>query len=103
MGLGRSEADQEIIKPLSFKAQQFKRVVLDNKLEFLLVSDPELDKAGAAVDVSFSPDQTAKLHCACLKDSWLVALPCMASICDSLSLATLLGVSQDTFTTFAIS
>ncbi|BDA50691.1 Insulin-degrading enzyme [Coccomyxa sp. Obi] len=51
MGLGRSEASQEIIKPLSFKAQQFKRIVLDNKLEFLLVSDPELDKAGAAVDV----------------------------------------------------
>ncbi|EIE20423.1 hypothetical protein COCSUDRAFT_30601 [Coccomyxa subellipsoidea C-169] len=51
MGLGRAEADQEIIKPLSFKAQQFKRLVLDNKLEFLLVSDPELDKAGAAVDV----------------------------------------------------
>ena len=52
MGLGKCEADQEIIKPLSFKAQQFKWIVLENKLEFLLVSDPELDKAGAAVDVS---------------------------------------------------
>jgi secreted Zn-dependent insulinase-like peptidase len=51
MGLRKAEAAQEIVKPLSFKAQEFKRVVLDNHLEFLLVSDPELDKAGAAIDV----------------------------------------------------
>ena len=58
--LGRSEApDQEIIiKPLTFKAQEFRHIKLDNRMEFLLVSDPELDKAGAAVDVC---------HC-CLHD-----------------------------------
>lgn len=61
MGLGKSEAAQEIIKPLSFKAQNFKQIVLDNKLEFLLVSDPELDKAGAAVDVCSPPFQLAHL------------------------------------------
>lgn len=52
MGLGRTEAEHEVIKPLTFKAQEFKRIVLDNHLEFLLVSDLELDKSGAAIDVS---------------------------------------------------
>ena len=60
MGLGRSEARQEIIKPLTFKAQDFKHIVLDNKLEFLLVSDPDLDKAGAALDVSSAIPTTSQ-------------------------------------------
>ena len=51
--LGRIETpNEDIIKPLTFKAQEFRHIQLDNRMEFLLVSDPELDKAGAAVDVS---------------------------------------------------
>lgn len=52
MCLGHSEAGRDIVKPASFKTQEFKRIVLDNGIEFVLVSDAELDKAGASIDVS---------------------------------------------------
>lgn len=45
------EAAQDIVKPLTFDGVVFKHLRLSNNIEFLLVSDPELDKAGASVDV----------------------------------------------------
>eukprot|EP00252_Welwitschia_mirabilis_P027613 TRINITY_DN9512_c0_g2_i7.p1 TRINITY_DN9512_c0_g2~~TRINITY_DN9512_c0_g2_i7.p1 ORF type:complete len:1006 (+),score=221.01 TRINITY_DN9512_c0_g2_i7:195-3212(+) len=41
----------EIVKPLNDK-REYKRIVLSNSLEVLLISDPETDKAAAAMDVS---------------------------------------------------
>ena len=52
MCLGQKEAGRGIVKPASFKTQEFRNVVLDNAIEFVLVSDGELDKAGASIDVS---------------------------------------------------
>ena len=51
MCVGHKEAVPDIVKPASFKTQEFRRVVLENGIEFVLVSDAELDKAGAAIDV----------------------------------------------------
>ncbi|CAK0787227.1 hypothetical protein CVIRNUC_010443 [Coccomyxa viridis] len=51
MCVGHKEAVPDIVKPASFKTQNFRRVVLENGIEFVLVSDAELDKAGAAIDV----------------------------------------------------
>ena len=51
MCLGQKETGRTIVKPASFKTQEFRSIVLDNAIEFLLVSDAELDKAGASIDV----------------------------------------------------
>jgi len=51
MCLGQRETGRTIVKPASFKTQEFRSIVLDNAIEFLLVSDAELDKAGASIDV----------------------------------------------------
>ena len=51
MCLGQKEAGRTVVKPASFKTQEFRSIVLDNAIEFLLVSDAELDKAGASIDV----------------------------------------------------
>ena len=51
MCVGHKEAVPDIVKPASFKTQEFRRLVLENGIEFVLVSDAELDKAGAAIDV----------------------------------------------------
>ena len=55
MCLGLKEAGRGIVKPASYKTQDFRRVLLDNAIEFVLVSDGELDKAGAGIDVSVLP------------------------------------------------
>ena len=52
MCLGQKEASRGIVKPASFKTQEYRSVVLENGIEFVLVSDGELDKAGASIDVS---------------------------------------------------
>lgn len=52
MCFGQRESGRDIVKPASFETQEFKRIVLDNGIEFVLVSDAELDKAGASIDVS---------------------------------------------------
>ena len=51
MCVGHKESVPDIVKPASFKTQEFRRVVLENGIEFVLVSDAEIDKAGAAIDV----------------------------------------------------
>ena len=51
MCVGHKEAVPDIVKPASFKTQEFRRLLLENGIEFVLVSDAELDKAGAAIDV----------------------------------------------------
>ncbi len=52
MCLGQKESSRHIVKPASFKTQEYRSVVLENGIEFVLVSDGELDKAGASIDVS---------------------------------------------------
>ena len=52
MCLGQKEGGRGIVKPASFKTQEYRRVLLENAIEFVLVSDGELDKAGASIDVS---------------------------------------------------
>ena len=39
------------MKPLTYNGVDMKHLTLPNNIEFMLVSDPELDKAGASVDV----------------------------------------------------
>ncbi|KAI6696774.1 hypothetical protein NL676_016893 [Syzygium grande] len=49
MAVGREEV--EIVKPRSDK-REYRRIVLRNALEVLLISDPETDKCAASMDVS---------------------------------------------------
>ncbi|XP_048142038.1 insulin-degrading enzyme-like 1, peroxisomal isoform X1 [Rhodamnia argentea] len=49
MAVGRS--DVEIVKPRSDK-RDYRRIVLKNSLEVLLISDPDTDKCAASMDVS---------------------------------------------------
>jgi secreted Zn-dependent insulinase-like peptidase len=49
--MGKGGAAQDIIKPLTFDKIGLRHIALSNGLEFILVSDAELDKAGASVDV----------------------------------------------------
>ena len=55
MCLGQKEASRGIVKPASFKTQEYRSVVVENGIQFVLVSDGELDKAGASIDVSPFP------------------------------------------------
>ena len=55
MCLGQKEASRGIVKPASFKTQEYRSIVLENGIEFVLVSDGELDKAGASIDVKPLP------------------------------------------------
>ncbi|XP_010057119.2 insulin-degrading enzyme-like 1, peroxisomal [Eucalyptus grandis] len=48
MAVGREEV--EIVKPRSDK-REYRRVVLENSLEVLLISDPDTDKCAASMDV----------------------------------------------------
>ncbi|CAH9134956.1 unnamed protein product [Cuscuta epithymum] len=50
MAMGRREEAVEITKPRTDK-REYKRVVLPNSLEVLLISDPETDKCAACMDV----------------------------------------------------
>ncbi|KAJ4971577.1 hypothetical protein NE237_004676 [Protea cynaroides] len=49
MAVGKEEV--EILKPQTDK-RDYRRIVLPNRLEVLLISDPETDKAAASMDVS---------------------------------------------------
>ncbi|KAI5682884.1 hypothetical protein M9H77_04112 [Catharanthus roseus] len=49
-GAMKEEGKMEIMKPRSDK-REYRRIVLDNSLEVLLISDPETDKCAACMDV----------------------------------------------------
>ncbi|KAJ6821787.1 insulin-degrading enzyme-like 1, peroxisomal [Iris pallida] len=49
MAVGKSEV--EILKPRT-DAREYRRIVLANSLEALLISDPETDKVAASMNVS---------------------------------------------------
>lgn len=51
MAVGRSSSDAGIFKPRIDK-REYRRIVLPNSLEALLISDPDTDKAAASMDVS---------------------------------------------------
>ncbi|KAH7854214.1 hypothetical protein Vadar_011440 [Vaccinium darrowii] len=48
--LGREEAGAEIVKARTDN-REYRRIVLKNSLEVLLISDPETDKCAASMDV----------------------------------------------------
>nr|GLL36597.1 Zinc-metallopeptidase, peroxisomal [Ipomoea trifida] len=57
MALGSMGEPVEIVKPRSDK-REYRRIVLDNSLEVLLISDPETDKHGGSTNAFTSSEHT---------------------------------------------
>lgn len=51
MAVGREEAEVQIVKPRTDK-REYRRIILKNSLEVLLISDLDTDKCAASMDVS---------------------------------------------------